>query len=819
MPNNQKDAQWLDILIAKAIRESLAFGLSDNLGGNVIHLDSSIPRHLNLSITNNLKVEVEIAGGPGPASSKDYHFHLQFVNNTCRFETLAQPSNWHMKTKIDDDGYVTDIYLLSNDKIILSPAAPAEQTTTVQLRYTGAKLSQTEIPILQVAVTVGQNVYVMVQPPEPVTETVTKHLATFMAAGPPSPLMATLVQPKTILNEGTTRDLLLRLVNMSPEPVAFTPPTELGKKTPTAIQLSVDIDDHDAAAWALCKSDEASSIVVCPPTDWNKEPATNGTGQMTWLFRPDYTRIKQIPANSAVEFHIKGVRTTLPPGFTNLYVTLHQFLNYGTQTVVTQIEKSPLIYNEALNSGLLSQGTTGANQALTLNGNTTGDLMLVEQSGEGSSAHFKGGAGVNIDNLVLSGDARLSDHTLWLRSTPDKDDGLGWYGNNKTFANTNVGGPVTFGLEGGALGSTDGGERIALSWKQTGNVGIGTSEPKSALSVKGGVAVGSSYADTQAVPANTLIVQGSAGIGIGPNELQSQFQVRSSNGIRLGLEGNGGGQLVLGNSPNDKSVQLVAIDPSEKNKAADFMYLGGPFGAPQLPLLQLNAKQVNVETSAGGSINIDAGSVVCQAPETVVSGTINIDSLIIRGELDVYGRGLYVTGPVHVGGTDKAAIYLRNPQGAYSKLSFDQLGNRDDWAIWTTSDSRLKKEQRPIQDALNKVLRLRGMTFGWNEEGVQKFTRSIDEQVSAGPKASEEQHESARNQERQRVRKELAGNYLGLLAQDVEKVVPEAVNHDEEGHKQICYHELVPLLVEAIKEQAAQIEALTRQVSALTENS
>lgn len=247
---------------------------------------------------------------------------------------------------VDDSG----IYLLSKDKITLSAAPPStERTTTVQLRYTGATLSSPEIEVLQVAVTVGQGVYVKVQPPKRISETVTKHLTAFTAAGAPSPLIATLVQPKTILNDGTTRNLLLRLVNTSSDPVAFTPPADAGKPTPTAIQLSVDVDD---AAWALCKSDEAGSIEVDPPPDWNKESATSGTGQKAWLFRPDYTKTTQIAPNSSLDFHINGVRTSLPLGFTNLYVTLREFLNYGTQTVVTQIEKSPLIYNDGLGSGL-----------------------------------------------------------------------------------------------------------------------------------------------------------------------------------------------------------------------------------------------------------------------------------------------------------------------------------------------------------------------------------------------------------------------------------------------------------------------------------
>ena len=66
--------------------------------------------------------------------------------------------------------------------------------------------------------------------------------------------------------------------------------------------------------------------------------------------RTTATPTQRLIPNSALEFSISGVKTTLPPGFTNLYVTFREFQNYGTQTIVTQIEKSPLIYNSGLNA-------------------------------------------------------------------------------------------------------------------------------------------------------------------------------------------------------------------------------------------------------------------------------------------------------------------------------------------------------------------------------------------------------------------------------------------------------------------------------------
>lgn len=57
---------------------------------------------------------------------------------------------------------------------------------------------------------------------------------------------------------------------------------------------------------------------------------------------------------------------------------------------------------------------------------------------------------------------------------------------------------------------------------------------------------------------------------------------------------------------------------------------------------------------------------------------------------------------------------------------------------------------------------------------------------------------------------------FGYLAQDMQKVFPELVLEDEEGYLSIDYIGLIPVLVEAIKEQQAIIEELQKQMDALT---
>ena len=95
------------------------------------------------------------------------------------------------------------------------------------------------------------------------------------------------------------------------------------------------------------------------------------------------------------------------------------------------------------------------------------------------------------------------------------------------------------------------------------------------------------------------------------------------------------------------------------------------------------------------------------------------------------------------------------------------------------SDSSLKENVSTIDSALSKVSQLNGRYFNW-----------ID---------------SNRGDDRQ----------IGFVAQEVEAVVPELVTTSNPGLKGVSYGKTTALLVEAIKEQQALIEALTARVAAL----
>jgi len=167
----------------------------------------------------------------------------------------------------------------------------------------------------------------------------------------------------------------------------------------------------------------------------------------------------------------------------------------------------------------------------------------------------------------------------------------------------------------------------------------------------------------------------------------------------------------------------------------------------------------------------------------------------------VYAEG----GLVYYWGPDRTWKRIENRGG-------DMAGSYSDGG---PSDLRLKTELHPIRNALEKVLRLQGVSYHWGEAGLEYFTRNIAQQVSAGPDASEEANQKLWAAEREKVYQALSGDNIGLIAQEVESVVPEVVYEGEQGYKHIRYQHLAALLIEAIKEQSAVIAALSGRLAAL----
>lgn len=137
--------------------------------------------------------------------------------------------------------------------------------------------------------------------------------------------------------------------------------------------------------------------------------------------------------------------------------------------------------------------------------------------------------------------------------------------------------------------------------------------------------------------------------------------------------------------------------------------------------------------------------------------------------IDNDGSGALILGDFS---TNKVAIATSTGSKTLSIGGDIQAYNYTYW-----SDRNMKKDIRPLENSLAKVLRLQGVTYKWK----------------ANPDET--------------------GNQIGLIAQDVEKVFPELVSGD--NPKSLQYGNLVAPLIEAIKEQQQQIDNLETRIKIL----
>ena len=115
-------------------------------------------------------------------------------------------------------------------------------------------------------------------------------------------------------------------------------------------------------------------------------------------------------------------------------------------------------------------------------------------------------------------------------------------------------------------------------------------------------------------------------------------------------------------------------------------------------------------------------------------------------------------------------------------FTFNKTGNNEirvsgDVIAFPSSDKRLKDNIKLISTPLDKILKIGGYTFNWNEK--QDMYNGQD---------------------------------IGVIAQEIEKVLPEVVEKRDNGYKAVKYEKIVPLLIESIKEQQKQIEELKKLI-------
>jgi hypothetical protein len=240
-------------------------------------------------------------------------------------------------------------------------------------------------------------------------------------------------------------------------------------------------------------------------------------------------------------------------------------------------------------------------------------------------------------------------------------------------------------------------------------------------------------------------------------------------GFRL-LGRNGLGCRLLFGPTNDCTVEVDPLGPNG-------LILRDPKG---IRILNPNP--------TGANMLLFGRSDLCNLrTDQVMTGLIVSDPQGVR-LLGPNGRGCILT----FGPTDDCRIFVNptspglnfsDPTGFAFSNSIDVQGAVSAQEFIMTSTRRLKENIQPLENALNKITRLQGVSFDWKAD--------------QGGKAD-----------------------IGFIAEEVEKVVPELVSWDEKHElvQGVKYANVVAVAVEGIKEQQKQIESLQKENSSLRED-
>ena len=218
-----------------------------------------------------------------------------------------------------------------------------------------------------------------------------------------------------------------------------------------------------------------------------------------------------------------------------------------------------------------------------------------------------------------------------------------------------------------------------------------------------------------------------------------------------------GGILINGNNINDKNNNLFQINNFSDND--NFITLNS---CTANSFIHFNNKITKVVNYANKEYN-----------SIYRVGLTNETFGIWKYNLNDYDKNLFIDTNITTNYINALEI---NYNTIETKFDLNFKGT-----ISTISDSRLKTDIRVIDNALNKLASLSGITY--------KNIGSI----------------------------ETAKRQTGLLAQDVNQILPEAVTIDNDGYYNIAYGNLAGLIIESIKDLKNQVESIKTRLSSLEE--
>lgn len=321
-----------------------------------------------------------------------------------------------------------------------------------------------------------------------------------------------------------------------------------------------------------------------------------------------------------------------------------------------------------------------------------------------------------------------------------------------------------------------------------GNVGIGTSSPKAKLDVNGLLNV----TQIEENGASVIATRGAGNWNIG-------LFPRLGQGGYNGISSKGDAGIIFSNGAIDSNTDFV-IAPWANGTSGIKIKANGNVGiGVENPLYKLTVTGTTNLSRDGIGECCSNGDFTLSLAEL----THNQDGSINTGHRATiqFHNGWEAEGFIRLAGGDNSqpsgvpgsrnipdrrfifGSYQDNMSGEFTgNLYVGGSALATEWK--TASDARLKKNITTINGALDKVSALRGVEFEWRKDEFP------DKGFAEGRK-------------------------IGLIAQEVEKVLPQVVSSDNDGYKSVEYVNMVAVLIEAVKELKMQNKELQARIEVL----
>ena len=141
---------------------------------------------------------------------------------------------------------------------------------------------------------------------------------------------------------------------------------------------------------------------------------------------------------------------------------------------------------------------------------------------------------------------------------------------------------------------------------------------------------------------------------------------------------------------------------------------------------------------------------------------------------------LFISGSTPNDITTTNSILVGNHISASGNITGSQIEASGDVIAFGSSDRRLKDNITPIENPLDKMDKIGGYTFVWNNK-----------------------------------QSTYKGKDIGVVAQEIEEILPELVTTRGTGYKAVKYEKIVPLLIESIKELQKKVQNIEENCDCL----